>query len=300
VAKGLVRVIDHGELQPEPVVDVGEPVRKEAGLLGLALDPDYQHNHRFYVYYSQNSEREIKPWRNRLVRFVESGGRGTNMQVLLDDLPIGDKNNDGGHNGGRLAFGADGKLYVSIGDAGRDLQVQDTRSAVGKVFRLNPDGSVPSNNPLLSSPVYAYGLRNIWSMALNPQNGVIYVTDNGGTAHDEVNRLQAGGNYGWPKVQGIRGDPRFLDPIWESRTERGGITGMTFYNDQLFPDYRGDLLFCTFTTARLIRLKLGGPALDEVKEEEQISDQCSLDVAVGPDGAIYVANVSSVRRLLPS
>jgi glucose/arabinose dehydrogenase len=300
VSLGRVRIVQDGKLLPEPWAEVDEPVRNEQGLLGLALDPDFARNRYVYLYYSQVMPDQPKPWRNRVVRLTDAANKGTDPQVVLDDLPIGDKKFNGGHNGGRLAFGPDRKLWITLGDTGQTESAQNIDLWTGKLLRFNLDGSLPNDNPFRSSPVYAYGLRNSWGLAFHPLTGVPYVTENGGTRHEEVNRIRPGGNYGSPKVQGIAGDSRFLDPLWESYDERSGICGLTFYTGDLLPEYKNDLLFCTFTNSRLIRLRLGGADLDRVEQEELLSSECSLDVLTGPDGAIYFSTFNKVQRLVPT
>jgi glucose/arabinose dehydrogenase len=277
-------------------------------LLGLTLDPDFNRTRHVYIYYSQSLPDRAKPWRNRALRLTDVGNKGTDMRVVLDDLPIGDKKFNGGHNGGRLAFGPDGKLYVTLGDVGIDETSQDPSKITGKLLRFNADGSLPSDNPFPGSAVYAVGLRNAWGLAFHPLTGLPYVTENGGTRHDEVNRVQPAGNYGWAKLQGmktlsgdpkIRDDPKFIDPLWDSYGERGGIAGLSFYTGQLFPQYKNDLLFCTFATSRLIRLRLASPNYDRIEQEELLSNECSLDVVTGPDGAIYFSTFNKIQRLVP-
>jgi glucose/arabinose dehydrogenase len=297
VSLGRVRVIERGALQPEPLLQLDQSVSREGGLLGLALDPDFARGRHLYLFYSE--ARDGKAWRNRLVRFTEGNGKAAETQVLLDDLPTGKQREDGGHNGGRLGFGPDGKLYVTLGDVGMREWAQDRNKLAGKVLRINPDGSVPSDNPYPNSAVYAQGLRNPWGLTFHPLTGAAYVTDNGGKGHDEVNRVQAGGHYGAPRSEGFARDRRFVDPIWESNTDRGGITGLAVYTGDLFPELKNDLLVCTFASSRLIRLRLTGPNYDRVEREDLLSDQCHLDVASGPDGAIYFTSVSQVLRLVP-
>ena len=298
VSEGRVRIIEHGQLQPDSFAEVEAPARPQMGLLGLALDPDFGRNRFVYLFYSQSKEE--KAWRNRVVRFTDESGRGTNMQVILDDLPTGIMADDGSHNGGRLGFGPDGKLYVTIGDTGARGSVQKKDALQGKVLRINPDGSIPPDNPAPDSRMYALGFRNPWGLAFHPISGAPYVTDNGPEGHDEINRVQASGNYGWPERFGIQKLPRFVDPIWESKEERGGVTGLAFYTGNLFPEYHNDLLFCAFVNGRLLRLRLGGPDYTRVEQEEALSDQCYLDVATGPEGAIYMASINRILRLVPN
>jgi aldose sugar dehydrogenase len=297
VSLGKVRVIDRGSPLPEPFAQVEVAQRPEMGLLGLTLDPDFARTRYVYLYYSQ--AKDDKPWRNRVVRFTDVGGKGTDMQVILDDLPIADWAFNGGHNGGRLSFGPDGKLYVTVGDVGVRKSSQDPGKLSGKLLRINPDGSVPTDNPFPGSPVYSLGLRNAWGIGFHPLTGVPYVTENGDKGHDEVNIIQPGGNYGAPEAEGIAHDPRFIDPIWETYAEGGGISGMTFYTGDLFPEYKNDLLFCIWNGGLLTRLHLAGAGYDQVAQEERLSDQCYLDVLTGPDGAIYISSINKVQRLVP-
>jgi glucose/arabinose dehydrogenase len=297
VQRGTVRVIDHGQLVADPVLALDVANDGEEGLLGLALDPDFGRTHAIYLYYSQ--PRGGKGWRNRVVRVTEAANRAGDLQVVLDDIPINNHYLNASHNGGRVAFGPDGKLYVTVGDMGSTPTAQDHKSLAGKILRINPDGSIPADNPFPGSPIYALGLRNSYGLTFHPTTGALYATDNGPEGHDEVNRIVAGGNYGSPEVNGIRNNPRFIDPIWESHADRGGITGLTFYRAGLFPQYDGDLLFCTFTSGRLRRLHLGGAQLDQVQSEDVLSTDCNLDVANGPDGAIYIAAVNRILRLVP-
>ncbi len=297
VSRGAIRVIEHGQLVPEPVALLDVANDGEQGLLGMSLDPSFNSNHYLYVFYSE--PRDGKGWRNRVVRLTESSNRAAEPRVVLDDLPINNHFHNGSHNGGRLGFGPDGKLFVTIGDLGQGLTARDMKTLAGKLLRVNPDGSIPADNPFTGSPVYALGLRNSYGLTFHPQSGVPYLTDNGPDGHDEVNRIVQGGNYGSPEVNGIRHNPRFMDPIWESQAERGGIAGIAFYTGSLFPQFQNDLLFCTFTSGRLTRLRLGGSQLDQVLAEETLSNQCNLDVISGLDGAVYFTSINQVLRLIP-
>jgi glucose/arabinose dehydrogenase len=267
------------------------------GLLGLALDPDFVVNHYVYLYYSEGQGGSST--RNRVVRFTDVGGTGTDMQVVLDDLPIGKKHVVGSHNGGRLGFGPDRTLYITLGDTGERGLVQKKDTLVGKVLRINRDGSIPADNPSPDSPLYALGLRNPWGLGFHPLSGAAYVTDNGPDGYDEINRIEAAGNYGWPERLGTHKHQRFIDPLWESGEDAEAVTGLTFYTGDLFPEYKHDLLFCTFTNGHLRRLRLKGRQYTEIDAEQLLSDQCHLDVATGPEGAIYVSSINKIHRLLP-
>lgn len=295
VKTGAVRIVDPGgTLRPNPFVTLTDVATKatEQGVLGLTLDPDFRTNHYVYVFYTQAKNRIGDPKENRVVRYTERNGVATDQTRILTDLPHGICC----HNGGRIGFGPDGKLYITVGDQNQDDRVQKMNHLNGKVLRVNPDGTVPSDNPFPGSPIFALGFRNPWGLAFHPRSGVPYVTDNGEVGHDEVNRVIAGGNYGNPEVDGIANDPRFVDPIWESGVGRYAPTGATFYTGQAMPEYQNDLFFCAFNTGDLTRMRLNGPNFDQIVEQEVLAKNCYLDVANGPDGALYFAGLTGIHR----
>ena len=293
VKKGMVRLMDaDGSLRPDAFATLKITRRTEQGVLGLALDPNFPANHYVYVFYTQAVANGEEPQANRVVRFVDRDGIGTDRTIILDDLPAGICC----HNGGRMGFGPDGKLYVTLGDNNNTERAQNMNRLHGKILRVNPDGSVPADNPFPGSPIFALGFRNPWGLAFHPRTGVPYVTENGEVGHDELNRVVAGGNYGASEVDGIANDPRFVDPIWESELARLAPTGATFYTGRTMPEYQNDFLFCAFNTGDLTRMRLGGPNYDQVLEQEVLAKVCYLDVANGPDGALYLASLTGIYR----
>ncbi len=172
----------------------------ERGALGVALHPRWPRQPFVYVYVTRGPG--SAPLRNQLVRLRSVRGHGRNMQVLLQS-PIGSRQN---HNGGRIAFGPDGKLYVVIGDGGEDASTaQDlTGEPRGKILRLNPNGSVPDSNPFPGSRVWSYGHRNSIGFAFDPRTGNLWETENGPTCNDEINLIVAGGNFGWGPMESAR------------------------------------------------------------------------------------------------
>ena len=297
--EGTVRVArldgDRAELLPTPFAKLEIAKGGESGTLGLALDPNYATNRWVYLYYSEPdpSRADRRPWRNRIVRFTDVDNVGQDMTVIFDDIPM---SRQGRHNGGRLLFGPDGKLYVSVGNAEEKENGQNLQNPNGKVLRLNPDGSIPADNPIPGSPIYAYGFRNIFGLAFHPTTRELYVTENSGDSHDEINLVRPGANYGFPYFEGSGNDPRFVDPIWESGTRTIGPTGLTFYTGDQLPQYKGDLLFCAINSGTLMRLRLTPDAQGVVAAEDVMSD-CHLDVMNGPDGALYYSSVSKIVRL---
>ncbi len=282
---GRVRLVTGGKLQDEPFAEVNVITNGEHGLLGLALDPDFQRNHYVYVLYSAG-DAAGRPDKQRVVRFTDANSRGIDETVIIDGLPIGQSI----HNAGRLAFGPDGKLYVSIGDTGDSNSSQDTGRLSGKILRYNPDGSVPGDNPISGSPVWAWGLRNTFGLAFAP-DGTLWATDNGDSGHDELDRISKGGNYGWPQVRGIAGDPRFVDPLASSGDDTWVPTGIAF-----LPTAAGaDLFFCSYRRERLLRVSADSLSGHAVTPEDT-GQPCAFDVTLGPDGALYLADLDAIRR----
>jgi glucose/arabinose dehydrogenase len=300
VTEGTVRVAerngDQARLLDRPFAKVEIAKGGESGALGLALDPNYERNRWVYFYYSEPdpNRADRRPLRNRIVRFTDVDNVGADMTVILDDIQI---SRQGRHNGGRLLFGPDGKLYVTVGNAEEKENSQNLGNPNGKVLRLNPDGSIPADNPFPGSPIYAYGFRNMFGLAIHPTTGMVYVTENSGDSHDEVNLVRAGANYGFPFFEGVGNDPRFVDPIWESGPRTIGPTGATFYTGDQLPQLRGDFFFCAFNTGVMTRLRLGGSDFDQVVGAQEIVQGCFLDVVNGPDGALYYSSVSQILRL---
>jgi aldose sugar dehydrogenase len=294
VSRGFVRIADaDGTLRREPFVTLKIARRTEQGALGLALDPHFSTNRYVYVFYSHSDKSDGEPEENRVVRFTERDGVGVDRTLIARDLPIGICC----HNGGKIAFGPDGKLYVTLGDQNSTERAQNMNRLNGKVLRVNPDGSIPDDNPFPGSPIYALGFRNPWGLAFHPLSGVPYLTENGEEGHDEINRIVAGGNYGTPVVDGVANDPRFVDPVWESGLGRLAPTGGVFYTGDAMPEFLNDFFFCAFNTGDLSRMRFGGPNFDRVIEHDVIGKGCYLDVANGPDGALYFASLTSIQRL---
>ena len=301
VNAGRVRAAREGVLQDRPVATFPVQQGPESGLLGLALDPDFAANHYVYVYYSEaDPAQPAHGLRNRVVRFVERDGEAAEVTPILDNLPINEGGAIDAHQGGALVFGPDGTLYVAVGDTGRPALAQDPSALVGKILRINPDGSVPADNPLPGSPVFALGLRNPWGFAVHPATGDIYVSDNGNKSHDRIVLLRPSANYGWPVVEGPSDDPRFTPAVWDSGNgadARNGMTALIVYDGSMFPEHREALFFCAFRTGKLRRLTLGGPARDRAESQQRLEAECRLGLAQGPDGAIYASSIDKVLRL---
>ncbi|MFM9274699.1 PQQ-dependent sugar dehydrogenase [Pseudarthrobacter sp. NKDBFgelt] len=202
----------------------------EGGLLGLAVDSQG----RLYVYSTGTDG-------NRLQRFDVTGEPGSlalgQAEMLLDGIGSASY-----HDGGRIAFGPDGMLYVAIGDAGRRDSSQDLEALNGKILRMTPDGGVPADNPFPDSLVYSYGHRNPQGLAW-AEDGTMFATEFGQNTWDELNIITAGANYGWPTVEGIATTGDFTDPVQQWEPTEASPSGMTHIDGTLFiANLRGQVL----------------------------------------------------------
>jgi glucose/arabinose dehydrogenase len=226
--------------------------------------------------------------RQEVVRFTDHDGTATNPEVIISNLPATE---DKDHNGGRIVFGPDGKLYIAIGDTAVAERAQNLESWAGKILRFDPNGDIPIDNPFPGSPVYALGFRNVFGLDFHPVTGDLYVTENGPEAGDAINLVKAGSNYGWPLQKVGGAPPQFEKPIFEW-TSVIVPTGMTFH-----PEYPDVLLFCSFNEGNLQALDLTSLSSGQTPKIVKLLDGCLLDVKVGPDGVVYIASVSAISRI---
>ena len=290
---GTLRVVEDGRLNPVPVYTFGPPFVSmgEGGLMGLALDEDFLSNGFIYLMYNYEDDDGIY---GRVVRMTIDGNTASEETILLDRIPA-----DRIHNGGRIKIGPDGYLYITAGDAGRRELAQDINSLAGKILRIATDGSIPPDNPFPGSPVYALGLRNPQGLAWDDRN-VLYATDHGDSAHDEINLIQPGGNYGWPLVKGdeeIEGYD-FIKPVIHSGLNTWAPAGLTFVTEG---PRSGQLLVSTLRGNVLLAITLDESGTQVVGVERLLDGLYGRlrEAYEAMDGSIYISTSNMDGRGIP-
>lgn len=280
---GSIRVIQDGVLLETPLATLIVASVSESGLMGIALHPDFTTNRHFFVCYTYLDQ--AGQLRNRIARLTDVAGAGVDHRVILDDIP-GARN----HDGCRLGFGPDRKLYATMGDAQSAERAQDLASPSGKVLRLEADGSVPPDNPFPGTYVYSYGHRNPQGLDWHPDTGDLFITEHGPDRNDEINILEAGGNYGWPRFTGVILDDRYVDPIL-TFTPTVALAGAAFYSgDRLAATWEGNFIFATLRASHLHRVVLEPPEFRSVLSHRRLFENefgRLRAMAMAPDGYLY-------------
>ncbi len=298
-SSGRVRLYD-GSLRPGAFLTVPVEDESEQGLLGLAVHPLYPDSPFVYVYYVRAIDRA-----GILERYRDQGGEGVSPQLLLF---IARRDEATQNNGGTLRFGPDGKLYVAVGDHGaKPSNAQDTlggRNLRGKILRLNPDGTVPADNPFPRRYFWALGFRDPSGLGFDPVSGRLYVTE-GGTPVNEVIAVSRGANVGWPGRHRSAPDPEHLPAVLYStgHGDQPDFTGIAVYRGELFPRLNGRILFAGNADPTLWAGTLNRAGDSLSADPLYRSNTGFSDVQVGPDGCIYLANGpyrgSRIVRLSP-
>ena len=279
---GRVRIIDIGGRTSQLALTLDDVfLQGEAGLLGLALDPSFVSNGLVYLYYTARTSGGAAA--NRVVRYREAGSRLAERVVLLDNIPANVI-----HDGGRLRFGPDGLLYITAGDAATEQLAQDVASLAGKILRINPDGTTPRGNPF-SSPIYSYGHRNPQGIDWHPTTGDLWESEHGATGNDEINVIDAGINYGWPRIEGNQTMIGMREPV-TFYNPAVAPSGASFYRGQRFPQFVNNLFVGTLRGTHLLRVRLD-PAMPRriLGQERLLENQFGRirDVISAADGSLY-------------
>ena len=278
----VLAVDDQGSV--EDVQQIPEGGSGEGGLLGLALSPDYENDRYIYAYYTTGED-------NRVGRFR----LGEQPEPVLTGIPVNTY-----HDGGRIAFGPDDLLYVATGDAGDPQLSQDVNSLAGKVLRMTPEGEVPADNPFPDNLTYSYGHRNVQGLAWD-EEGQLFASEFGENTYDEVNLIKAGGNYGWPEVEGEGGEPDYIDPITVFDTSEASPSGAEIPTNSAISQWNGDFLTAALRGERLWRLDLNPDGSVAEKEQLLSGDFGRLrHVAQAPDGSIWVLTNNRDGRGTPA
>lgn len=247
----------------------------EGGLLGLVV-----YEGHLYTYFTSRSD-------NRVMRYPLEGDTGSHSlgegELVIDGLPSAMI-----HNGGRIKIGPDGMLYIATGDAADKPTSQDLESLGGKILRITPDGGIPADNPFPDSPVWSYGHRNVQGIAWGP-DGTMYASEFGANTWDELNVIEPGQNYGWPEVEGIAGDARFVDPVQQWATSEASPSGIAVADGAVH-------------IANLRGQRLRSVPLDDLSAatERFVGEYGRLrDVVVAPDGRLWVLTNNTDGRGVP-
>lgn len=291
---GALRIIKNGVLLSKPFITLRVNSRGERGLIGIAFDPAFSTNKHIFLYYTDSSGSN-----NRISRFTANGDVAVpgSEVVVLNLSPLSTATN---HNGGNMLFGKDGKLYVGIGDNAYSANAQNLNTYLGKVLRINSDGSVPAGNPFTTGSeqrrrIWEYGLRNPYTLSAQPVTGRIFVNDVGQNTWEEVNDCTTGGhNYGWPLAEGMDTNSKFTNPVYTYKHGDGiglgcAITGGTFFNPSktnypasdtgkyFFLDYCGSWIdMISFTNTPATRSNFASSIAGS-----------PVGMAAGPDGNLY-------------
>ena len=331
---GRVRRVINGVLQPGQVLDVAVDSSSERGLLGIAIHPDFPTSPFVYLYYTESStgsdtSSSPAPLGNRVYRYTWNGSTLVGPQLILD-LPVTPGPN---HNGGTMTFGPDGKLYVVIGELNRNGQLQNFSGAAapddtGVIFRINDDGSAPSDNPFFNqggnlAKYFAYGIRNSFGLAFDSVTGKLWDTENGPASYDEINLVEPGFNSGWMRIMGpssrdaqgtsdlvIFTGSHYADPkfSWFSTV---APTAIVFTNAaNLGVDYQNNVFVGDINNGNLYRFRLNptrdgliftNPSLGDLVADSNAELQELIwgtgfvgitDLKIGPDGLLYVLSFS--------
>jgi glucose/arabinose dehydrogenase len=273
-----------------PLLTISEVVtNNEGGLLGMALHPDFSTTPYVFVEYDYNSSSGYK---GKVVRYIYNGSTLINPLTIIDNIEAA-----ANHNGCRLLISPDKKLFISIGDADNENSYpQNTSSLNGKILRINLDGSIPSDNPIVGNPLWTMGHRNPQGLVF--ANNILYSSEHGTSNNDEINIIEKGRNYGWPNVQGYcdgTAEQTFCsannvkEPI-KAWTPTIAPCGLDYYDKNEIPQWKNSLLLVTLKNARLYQMKLNDSYNTIIETNEYFTNKYGRmrDLCISPAGKVYI------------
>lgn len=305
---GAIKLFHDGHLDDDPVitlVTLPTDTNEERGLLGIEVDPDFEHNGYLYVSYTtaQNYDRL-----SRITVTGETADPASELVLLQSDQP-----GNIYHHGGEIHFGTDGKLYWAMGMNTNNPNSQNLSNVHGKILRLNPDGTVPEDNPFVNTPgavpqIWAYGLRNPFRFTFT-HDGQLLAGDVGGDKFEELDIVTAGANYGWPNAEGVCDGCAYVNPIYTyahtpAPAKAGSITAVMEYTGDTFGDEYDDKVFIADYTLGWIKVLTFDHEYTSFISEQMFDDDAGtvVKLAQGPDGNIYQLNIfpGTLSRIAPS
>ena len=297
---GKIRVVHKSELLEPACAAIDVSSADERGLLGITVDPGFATNHYIYVYYTTLT----RPRENRIDRFTYQAGQCVDQTPIVGGLVTGRH-----HNAGQLEF-LDGKLFVSVGDGYVPSRAQDLTSTGGKILRYNPDGSIPDDNPFNEpgddSPVWSYGHRNGFGLAVNPETGLLYESENGTTCDDELNLITEGENYGWGDgyvcgTDGVGDTPTPPISWFQPRETTVAPTDAWWYRGRM--DGLSDSLYVgDYKNGFVHRFDMTEDGTEVERHRLTYDNPTSpvLDVFKGPGGWLYFMTPTAIKRIVPT
>jgi glucose/arabinose dehydrogenase len=280
---GKIRVVQNGVVLPAPFFQLLVSDQAGSGLLGLTLDPNFSTNHYLYAFYTAPKTGTGATGPSGVVRLTDANNTGTDLQRVLSNLPP-----VSGQNSGALRFGPDGELYVGLPDDDTNSSAQDLGSLAGKILRVNPDGSAPTDNPFVGQAgkldvIWAFGLHHPTSLAFHPIGHLLLGVDNlTAQKSDALEVISRGSTVGDPLA--------LIKPSISP-------SGSTFYLGDQFPGWKNDWFYCGAGQKELRHVRLAAESFDRIVSEEVVKLGCTNDVATGPDGALYYSDAQGIYRI---
>lgn len=309
---GHVRVVVDGELQTQPFATVPVNYAGDRGLLGIALHPQFDLKPRVYVFYTRSdtglsTDNPAAVVDNRVVYFDASENVSPTSEVFVASLPAGTQTV---HVGGQLAFAYEGHLFVTLGDLGNKFNASNPDRLAGKLLRYNDDGTIPADNPIADSPVWAWGFRNPGGLTIDPTSFKPFVIDRNADQLHEVNRVDKGQDFGYPAVEGLATTdeelayaaehPEYVDPILDSGTDRSPFVGLDFNPSTRYgPSTQLQMYYGSRDDTRVYQVQLVGDrtAVNSARLFATGFPGPITSLHFTPAGALYVAVTDAVLRV---